>query len=82
MSASFIRCWPKLSFGFSHDSYDNTVYIAAPLDEKVAALHLEKVGATLTTLRDDQADYIALVREARSKQNSTDTDQNKAKTVL
>ena len=28
------------------------------LDEKVAALHLEKVGATLTTLRDEQAGHI------------------------
>ncbi len=30
------------------------------LDEKVAALHLEKVGAKLTKLRPDQAKYIGV----------------------
>ena len=30
------------------------------LDEKVARLHLEKIGAKLTALRDDQAEYIGV----------------------
>jgi adenosylhomocysteinase len=30
------------------------------LDEKVARLHLDKIGAKLTTLTDDQADYISV----------------------
>ena len=30
------------------------------LDEKVARLHLEKIGATLTTLSKEQADYIGV----------------------
>jgi adenosylhomocysteinase len=30
------------------------------LDEKVASLHLEKLGAKLTTLSKDQADYIGV----------------------
>jgi adenosylhomocysteinase len=30
------------------------------LDEKVAALHLDKVGAKLTTLSNEQADYIGV----------------------
>ena len=52
----------------SHDSYNNTVYtLPRHLDEKVAALHLEKVGATLTTLRDDQADYIGVSQQGPFK---------------
>jgi adenosylhomocysteinase len=30
------------------------------LDEKVASLHLEKIGVVLDTLSDDQADYIGV----------------------
>ena len=43
------------------DKYDNKVYMLPKhLDEKVAALHLEKIGATLETLTDDQAEYIGV----------------------
>ena len=60
MSASFanqtlaqIELWTK------NDKYDNDVYILPKeLDEKVARLHLEKVGAKLTELTKEQADYI------------------------
>ncbi len=60
MSASFanqtlaqIELWTK------NDNYDNDVYILPKhLDEKVARLHLEKVGAKLTELTKEQADYI------------------------
>lgn len=39
--------------------YENKVYMLPKhLDEKVAALHLERLGAELTKLRKDQADYI------------------------
>jgi adenosylhomocysteinase len=37
------------------------------LDEKVAALHLEKVGAHLTTLTDKQAKYISVPKEGPFK---------------
>jgi adenosylhomocysteinase len=37
------------------------------LDEKVAALHLAKVGAKLTTLTQDQADYIGVPTEGPFK---------------
>jgi adenosylhomocysteinase len=37
------------------------------LDEKVAALHLEKVGAELETLSNDQADYIGVSVEGPFK---------------
>ncbi|MEO1149586.1 MAG: adenosylhomocysteinase [Pseudomonadota bacterium] len=60
MSASFtnqtlaqIELWTK------GDEYDNKVYVLPKhLDEKVAALHLAKVGAKLTQLTEEQADYI------------------------
>ena len=39
--------------------YGNNVYVLPKhLDEKVARLHLDKLGAKLTTLRPEQADYI------------------------
>ena len=37
------------------------------LDEKVARLHLQKVGAHLTTLNDTQADYLGLKAEGPFK---------------
>lgn len=60
MSASFanqtlaqIELWTK------NDKYKNDVYILPKhLDEKVARLHLEKVGAKLTELTKEQAAYI------------------------
>ncbi len=62
MSASFtnqvlaqIELWGRSA------EYENKVYtLPRHLDEKVAALHLAKVGATLTTLRDEQASYIGV----------------------
>ncbi len=41
------------------DKYENKVYfLPKALDEKVAALHLQKIGAKLTTLTPEQAEYI------------------------
>ena len=41
------------------DSYENVVYtLPKHLDEEVARLHLSKIGAKLTELKPDQADYI------------------------
>ena len=43
------------------DNYDNEVYVLPKhLDEKVAKLHLDKLGVELTKLREDQADYIGV----------------------
>lgn len=43
------------------DRYENKVYtLPKHLDEKVAMLHLERLGAELTDLRKDQADYIGV----------------------
>jgi adenosylhomocysteinase len=47
---------------FGNDgSYQNKVYVLPkPLDEEVARLHLERIGAKLTRLRPDQAKYIGV----------------------
>ena len=43
------------------DNYDNDVYVLPKhLDEKVAQLHLARIGADLTELTPDQADYIGV----------------------
>ncbi|KAA9130951.1 adenosylhomocysteinase [Marinihelvus fidelis] len=50
-----IELWQK------GDQYDNQVYVLPKhLDEKVAQLHLDRIGANLTTLSDDQAKYIGV----------------------
>jgi S-adenosylhomocysteine hydrolase len=47
--------------------YQKKVYVLPKaLDEKVARLHLAKIGVKLTTLRPDQADYIGVKTEGRS----------------
>ena len=69
MSASFtnqvlaqIELWTK------GDEYQPGVYILPKaLDEKVARLHLEKVGAKLSTLSKEQADYIGVTPEGPFK---------------
>ena len=48
--------------------YKNEVYVLPKhLDEKVAALHLAKLGVKLTTLRDDQAAYIGVAKQGPYK---------------
>ena len=62
MSASFtnqvlaqIELWEKSA------NYERKVYtLPKVLDEKVAALHLEKLGVSLTTLSNEQAEYIGV----------------------
>ena len=50
-----IELWTNL------DNYENKVYMLPKhLDEKVAKLHLEKIGIELTDLREDQAEYIGV----------------------
>ncbi len=60
MSASFTnQVMAQMEFYTNADSYKNEVYILPKiLDEKVARLHLTKIGAHLTTLTKDQAEYI------------------------
>ncbi len=69
MSASFTnQVLAQMELYASSDNYKNEVYtLPRHLDEKVAALHLDKVGATLTTLRDDQAGYIGVEKQGPFK---------------
>lgn len=62
MSTSFTnQVLAQIELWERHDQYENKVYVLPKhLDEKVAALHLEKIGATLTQLSKDQADYIGV----------------------
>jgi len=50
------------------DNYENAVYMLPKhLDEKVAALHLAKIGVELDTLTKDQADYIGVEQQGPFK---------------
>jgi len=50
------------------DKYKNEVYVLPKiLDEKVARLHLDRVGAKITELSDEQADYIGVSKDGPFK---------------
>lgn len=71
MSCSFtnqviaqLELWKEKTTG----KYQNEVYVLPKhLDEKVAALHLGKLGAKLTKLTKDQGDYIGVPVEGPFK---------------
>ena len=60
MSASFTnQVLAQIELATNMDSYENKVYVLPKhLDEKVARLHLERLGAKLTELSESQASYI------------------------
>ena len=62
MSASFTnQTLAQIELWTNKSKYETKVYtLPKHLDEKVAFLHLEKLGAKLTTLSKDQADYIGV----------------------
>ena len=62
MSSSFTnQVLAQIELFTKGDDYANQVYVLPKhLDEKVAALHLEKLGVKLTTLTPKQADYIGV----------------------
>ena len=62
MSASFTnQVLAQIELWTNADSYEKQVYVLPKhLDEKVAELHLAKLGATLTKLNKKQADYIGV----------------------
>jgi adenosylhomocysteinase len=69
MSASFTnQVIAQIELWNNHDKYENKVYVLPKhLDEKVAMLHLNKVGAKLTKLSKEQADYISVGTEGPFK---------------
>ena len=62
MSNSFTnQVLAQLELWVNSENYDNKVYMLPKhLDEKVAKLHLEKLGVELDELTDEQADYIGV----------------------
>ena len=62
MSASFTnQVLAQIELWLHHSKYQNRVYVLPKhLDEKVAALHLDKIGVKLTTLTPRQADYLGI----------------------
>ena len=64
MSASFTnQVLAQIELWRNHADYDRQVYVLPKrLDEKVAALHLDKLGAKLTGLTKAQAEYLGLDR--------------------
>ena len=62
MSASFTnQTLAQIELWTRNDQYENRVYVLPKhLDEKVAALHLEKLGVKLTKLSKKQSDYIGV----------------------
>ncbi len=72
MSASFTnQVLAQMEFFNDKDNkYGNEVYVLPKtLDEKVARLHLEKIGVNLTSLSKEQADYINVPVEGPYKPN-------------
>jgi adenosylhomocysteinase len=62
MSASFTnQVLAQIELFNNRDKYENKVYVLPKvLDENVARLHLMKIGADLTTMSKEQADYIGV----------------------
>jgi len=69
MSNSFAnQTLAQIDLWANKDSYEKKVYLLPKhLDEEVARLHLEKIGVKLTTLTQEQADYIGVPVEGPFK---------------
>ena len=69
MSASFTnQVLAQMELWQNGANYNNEVYILPKhLDEKVARLHLDRIGVKLSTLSKDQADYIGVTPEGPFK---------------
>ena len=72
MSASFTnQVMAQIELWNNYKKYEKKVYVLPKhLDEKVAMLHLNKVGAKLTKLSKDQADYIGVDTKGPFKSDS------------
>jgi adenosylhomocysteinase len=71
MSASFTnQVMAQIELWHNYENYDKKVYmLPKQLDEKVARLHLKKIGAHLTELTKEQAEYINIPVEGPYKPN-------------
>ena len=72
MSASFTnQVLAQIELWKNSKNYENRVYVLPKhLDEKVAALHLKKVGAKLTELTDKQSEYIGVSKKGPFKEDT------------
>ena len=72
MSASFTnQVLAQLELWKNSKNYENKVYVLPKhLDEKVASLHLKKVGAKLTELTDKQSEYIGVSKQGPFKDDT------------
>ena len=72
MSNSFTnQTLAQIELWNNHSNYENKVYVLPRhLDEKVARLHLSKVGAVLDELTDTQADYLGISKVGPFKTDS------------
>lgn len=69
MSASFTnQVMAQIELWHNHKNYENKVYVLPKrLDEKVARLHLSRIGANLTEMSADQAKYLGLEKDGPYK---------------
>ncbi len=72
MSASFTnQVLAQIELWKNYKNYENKVYVLPKhLDEKVASLHLKKVGAKLTQLTDKQSKYIGVSKNGPFKEDT------------
>ena len=72
MSASFTnQVLAQIELWENSSDYNNQVYVLPKiLDEEVARLHLDKVGAKLTELSSEQADYISVDQKGPFKNDT------------
>ena len=72
MSASFTnQVIAQIELWNDSEKYENKVYVLPKnLDEKVARLHLKKVGAKLTELTNEQAEYIGVKKQGPFKSDA------------
>ncbi len=69
MSASFTnQVLAQIELWTNSKSYENKVYVLPKhLDEKVASLHLERLGVKMTTLTDEQSEYLSIAKNGPYK---------------
>jgi adenosylhomocysteinase len=69
MSNSFTnQVLAQIELWHNAEQYEKKVYVLPKhLDEKVARLHLDRIGARLTVLTDEQAEYIGVPKEGPYK---------------
>ena len=72
MSCSFTnQVMAQIELWENHSEYEKEVYVLPKhLDEKVALLHLDKLDAKITTLTDEQAEYIGVGKNGPFKKDT------------